>query len=147
MEFIAGGSLNSYIAGGNGGIPEASARRVFQQLVSVVDYCHSLGVYHRDFKPDNILVDAIGNTIKFTDFGLSALVTDTSSLLSLVSASSLLKTIYGTPMFIEPKVFLRRRYDGAMADIGACSIVLFMLAARRFPFNKRDDTILYHKIR
>ncbi|KAF8677045.1 hypothetical protein HU200_046503 [Digitaria exilis] len=145
MEFVAGGSLDAYLAGrGGNGVGEASARRVFQQLVSAVDYCHSLGVYHGDIKPDNILVDATGNTIKVADFGLSALA-DASSPSS--SPAAMLKTICGTPMFIAPEVFLRRGYDGAMADVWACGVVLFALAAGRFPFNERDDTIVYHKIR
>jgi 5'-AMP-activated protein kinase catalytic alpha subunit len=47
----------------------ASARCVFQQLVSALDYCHSLSVYHRDIKPNNILVDTTSN-IKAADFAL-----------------------------------------------------------------------------
>ncbi|KAF8754880.1 hypothetical protein HU200_011418 [Digitaria exilis] len=138
MEFVAGGSLNAYLVAGRG-VGEASARRVFQQLVSALDYCHSLGVYHRDIKPDNILVDDTGN-IKVADFGLSALV-DTARRDAL-----LLHTICGTPMFIAPEIFLRRGYDGAKADVWACGVVLFALAAGRFFFNHKD-TRLYHMIR
>nr|CAB3480643.1 unnamed protein product [Digitaria exilis] len=116
MEFVTGGSLNSYLASGNGSLHEASTWCVLHQLVLTVDYYHSLGVYHCDIKPNNILIDATGNTIKVADFGLPTLVTDT--LLSLSSTSSLLKAISGTPMFITPEVFLcRHGYDGAMADV------------------------------
>lgn len=31
-------------------LPESSARVVFQQLISAVDYCHRLGVVSRDIK-------------------------------------------------------------------------------------------------
>jgi 5'-AMP-activated protein kinase catalytic alpha subunit len=51
MEFVSGSTLNAHLVYRAGrGISEASARRVFQQLVSALDYCHSLGVYHRDIK-------------------------------------------------------------------------------------------------
>ena len=33
-----------------GGMPENEARRLFQQLVVTVDYCHKLGIANRDIK-------------------------------------------------------------------------------------------------
>ncbi|CAM0147562.1 unnamed protein product [Urochloa decumbens] len=142
MEYVGGGSLDAYLAGraAGRGLAEHSARRVFHQLVSALDYCHSLGVYHRDVKPDNILVDVSGGRIKVADFGLSALA-------DAGRRDAPLHTVCGTPMFIAPEVFLRRGYDGAKADVWACGVVLFALAAGRFPFNQRDTCSLYHLIR
>ena len=31
-------------------VPEADARRVFQQMIVAVDYCHRLGIANRDIK-------------------------------------------------------------------------------------------------
>jgi serine/threonine protein kinase len=46
-----------------------SAARVFcTQIASALRHCHSLGIYHMDVKPENVLV--IGDsTFKITDFG------------------------------------------------------------------------------
>ena len=51
-------------------LPEREACRLFQQMISGVEYMHKLQIVHRDLKPDNVLLDARGN-IKIVDFGLS----------------------------------------------------------------------------
>ena len=45
------------------------ARRLFQQLVIAVEYCHSTGVVNRDIKPENVLLDKDRRLLKLTDFG------------------------------------------------------------------------------
>jgi serine/threonine protein kinase len=39
-------------------LPEHAARRIFLQLASVLIYSHARGVFHRDVKPQNVLLDA-----------------------------------------------------------------------------------------
>jgi len=95
-------------------------------------------VYHRDIKPDNLLVDEHGN-LKVADFGLSAHA-DTAR------REGLLHTVCGTPLYVPPEVFARRGYDGAKADAWSCGIVLFVLAAGRKPFRDDDFITLYRTI-
>ncbi|XP_021640216.2 CBL-interacting serine/threonine-protein kinase 17 isoform X2 [Hevea brasiliensis] len=71
LEYVNGGELFDRIAS-KGKLSEAQGRKLFQQLIDGVSYCHSKGVFHRDLKLENVLVDAKGN-IKISDFGLSAL--------------------------------------------------------------------------
>lgn len=40
---------------------EDESRRLFQQIVSAVAYCHAKGVVHRDLKAENLLLDRKGN--------------------------------------------------------------------------------------
>lgn len=47
---------------------DTEARRLFQQIISAVDYCHRHMVVHRDLKPENVLLDASKNA-KIADFG------------------------------------------------------------------------------
>jgi serine/threonine protein kinase len=54
-------------------LDEADARRLFTQVISAVQHCHSKGIVHRDIKPENILLTA-HRDIKLADFGLSNLV-------------------------------------------------------------------------
>lgn len=38
-------------------MPEPEAKRIFSQIVSAVNYCHTQGVVHRDLKAENLLLD------------------------------------------------------------------------------------------
>uniref|UniRef100_A0A5B6ZYL8 Protein kinase domain-containing protein n=1 Tax=Davidia involucrata TaxID=16924 RepID=A0A5B6ZYL8_DAVIN len=92
MEYVSGGQLSdkmSYVER----LSEKEARKLFQQLIDAVDYCHCKGVYHRDLKPQNLLLDNKGN-LKVSDFGLSA----------LRKPGSLLSTACGSPSYVAPEV-------------------------------------------
>ncbi|XP_055960246.1 CBL-interacting serine/threonine-protein kinase 8 isoform X3 [Mercurialis annua] len=135
LEFITGGELFDKIVH-HGRLSEAEARRYFQQLIDGVDYCHSKGVYHRDLKPENLLLDSQEN-LKISDFGLSA---------SPEEGVSLLRTTCGTPNYVAPEVLSHKGYDGAVADVWSCGVILYVLMAGYLPFDELDLTTLYSKI-
>nr|XP_016439495.1 PREDICTED: CBL-interacting serine/threonine-protein kinase 21-like [Nicotiana tabacum] len=134
MEYILGGPLSdkmSYIKR----LEEKEARKYFQQLIDAVGHCHSKGVYHRDLKPQNLLLDGKGN-IKVSDFGLS----------TLAKASSLLSTTCGSPSYVSPELLGQKGYEGGAADIWSCGVILFELLAGYLPFDDSNLTNLYRKI-
>ncbi|XP_062028160.1 CBL-interacting serine/threonine-protein kinase 8-like [Rosa rugosa] len=135
LEFITGGELFDKIVH-HGRLSEGEARRFFQQLIDGVDYCHSKGVYHRDLKPENLLLDSLGN-LRISDFGLSALPEQ---------GVSLLRTTCGTPNYVAPEVLSHKGYDGAVADVWSCGVILYVLMAGYLPFDELDLTTLYSKI-
>ncbi|XP_077234058.1 CBL-interacting serine/threonine-protein kinase 8-like [Tasmannia lanceolata] len=135
LEFITGGELFDKIVR-HGRLSETESRRYFQQLIDGVDYCHSKRVYHRDLKPENLLLDSQGN-LKISDFGLSALPSE---------GVSLLHTTCGTPNYVAPEVLSHKGYDGAVADIWSCGVILYVLMAGYLPFDEIDLTTLYSKI-
>ncbi|XP_021743788.1 CBL-interacting serine/threonine-protein kinase 8-like isoform X2 [Chenopodium quinoa] len=135
LEYITGGELFDKIAH-RGRLSEVEARTYFQQLIDGVEFCHSKGVYHRDLKPENLLLDSQGN-LKISDFGLSAQPPE---------GVSLLKTTCGTPNYVAPEVLNHKGYDGALADIWSCGIILYVLMAGYLPFDELELTTLYSKI-
>ncbi|KAL5777467.1 hypothetical protein ACOSP7_010393 [Xanthoceras sorbifolium] len=135
LEFITGGELFDKIVH-HGRLSEAESRRYFQQLIDGVDYCHSKGVYHRDLKPENLLLDSQGN-LKISDFGLSALPEP---------GVSLLRTTCGTPNYVAPEVLSHKGYNGAVADVWSCGVILYVLMAGYLPFDELDLTTLYSKV-
>ncbi|KAF1870357.1 hypothetical protein Lal_00003563 [Lupinus albus] len=137
LEFVTGGELFDKIAR-NGRLKEDEARKYFQQLICAVDYCHSRGVFHRDLKPENLLLDASG-LLKVSDFGLSALPQQ-------VREDGLLHTTCGTPNYVAPEVIHNKGYDGAIADLWSCGVILFVLMAGYLPFEENNLMALYKKI-
>ncbi|XP_065878314.1 CBL-interacting serine/threonine-protein kinase 1-like isoform X2 [Euphorbia lathyris] len=102
-----------------GKLTEAGGRKLFQQLIDGVSYCHNKGAFHRDLKLENVLIDAKGN-IKISDFGLSALPQHFRD-------DGLLHTTCVSPNYVAPEILLNRGYDGATSDIWSCGVILYVI--------------------
>lgn len=137
LEYVNGGELFDRIAS-KGKLKEKDGRKVFQQLIDGVSYCHTKGVFHRDLKLENVLVDARGN-IKISDFGLSALPQH-------FRGDGLLHTTCGSPNYVAPEVLSNRGYDGATSDIWSCGVILYVILTGYLPFDDRNLAVLYQKI-
>ncbi|GJN19049.1 hypothetical protein PR202_gb06282 [Eleusine coracana subsp. coracana] len=136
LEYAKGGELFNKISKGK--FTEDVARKYFHQLISAVDYCHSRGVYHRDLKLENLLLDENEN-LKVSDFGLSALADSKRQ-------DGLLHTTCGTPAYVAPEVLSRRGYDGTKADIWSCGVILFVFVSGYLPFHDSNLIEMYRKI-
>ncbi|VVB17604.1 unnamed protein product [Arabis nemorensis] len=136
MEYVRGGELYNMVAQGR--LREGTARRYFQQLISSVAFCHSRGVYHRDLKLENLLLDDQGN-LKVSDFGLSVVSEQ-------LRQDGICQTFCGTPAYLAPEVLTRRGYDAAKADIWSCGVILFVLMAGYLPFDDKNIMVMYTKI-
>lgn len=94
---------------------EPRARATFAQILSAVEYCHGIGVAHRDLKAENLLLDAQMN-VKIADFGFS----------NRFSPGERLSTWCGSPPYAAPEVFRGKHYAGPEIDVWVS----------RFPRNK-----------
>ncbi|CAF1698620.1 unnamed protein product [Brassica oleracea var. botrytis] len=133
MEYVAGGQLSDKLCRHK--MKESDARKLFQQLIDAVDYCHNRGVYHRDLKPQNLLLDSKGN-LKVSDFGLSA----------VPKSGDMLSTACGSPCYIAPELIMNKGYSGAAVDVWSCGVILFELLAGYPPFDDHTLVVLYKKI-
>jgi serine/threonine protein kinase len=82
-------------------LDEAEARRIFQQIISAIEYSHHHKMTHRDLKPENLLLDE-DNNIKLIDFGLANSMQDGASL----------STACGSPNYAAPEVISGQSYGG-----------------------------------
>ncbi|XP_075345039.1 5'-AMP-activated protein kinase catalytic subunit alpha-1 [Mycteria americana] len=134
MEYVSGGELFDYICK-NGRLDEKESRRLFQQILSGVDYCHRHMVVHRDLKPENVLLDAHVNA-KIADFGLSNMMSD----------GEFLRTSCGSPNYAAPEVISGRLYAGPEVDIWSSGVILYALLCGTLPFDDDHVPTLFKKI-
>ena len=72
LEYCPGGDLwraiiEKKVFRGN----DALVKTVFLQIIDGLQYCHDNGIYHRDLKPNNILISPDFRKVWLSDFGLS----------------------------------------------------------------------------
>ncbi|KDD76995.1 protein kinase [Helicosporidium sp. ATCC 50920] len=132
MEYAAGGDMFEYVVC-KGGLRESEARWFFQQLIVAVDYIHRMGVANRDIKLENTLLDGSPRPlIKICDFGYSKHEKFQSAPGSRV----------GTPAYLAPEVIVMARgttYDGKVADIWSCGVMLYVMLVGAYPFERPED--------
>ncbi|XP_035827473.1 microtubule-associated serine/threonine-protein kinase 3 [Aplysia californica] len=137
MEYVEGGDCATLLKN-VGCLPLDLARMYFAETVLALEYLHSYGVVHRDLKPDNLLITALGH-VKLTDFGLSkiGLMSLTTNLyedaLDKDCKQFRDKQVFGTPEYIAPEVILRQGY-GKPVDWWSMGIILYEFLVGCVPF-------------
>jgi 5'-AMP-activated protein kinase catalytic alpha subunit len=138
LEYVSQGELWEKIRK-IGRFEEDYARQIFRQIIRALDYCKTKKIAHRDLKPENILLDSSGN-VKISDFGLSSLYKDNSNF------TNYLHTTCGTVHYLAPEVIQNMGYDGHLADIWSCGVILFFMLAGYQPFDDPNVSKLLEKI-
>lgn len=134
-----GKSLPTWLAG-----VQLTARKKLDLLADVLQAvvdAHSVGVAHRDIKPNNIVVDEAGRAF-LIDFGLCAIVDD-----QLVSMTSQDK--YGNEAFAAPECLHGSPLEcGTEADIYSFGKLVFWMASEgRYIYRESLDDVLPDTIR
>ncbi len=109
--------------------------RIGAQVADALDYAHKRKVIHRDIKPHNILLDALGNAW-ITDFGLAKLKEEENQSTSQAFA--------GTLRYMAPER-LQGKSDGR-DDVYALGATLYEFLALRPIFDGSDPHQLLSKI-
>jgi serine/threonine protein kinase len=121
MELVDGVSLHEMITRQGATSPE-SALVVLKGSLLGLAAAHQLGIVHRDYKPENVLVDGAGNS-KLTDFGVAVKAGQRAP-------------VGGTPLYMAPE-----QWNGEPAtpatDIYAATAVFFECLTGQTPFSGR----------
>ncbi|XP_076350401.1 serine/threonine-protein kinase H1 homolog isoform X2 [Tachypleus tridentatus] len=134
MELATGGNLLDRIEA-HGYFVESDAAQVLRMMLNGVSYLHSLGITHRDLKPDNLLYYHPGNDsrIMITDFGFASTRKPNGDMY--------MHTVCGTPQYIAPEIVSRRPYTCAV-DMWAVGVISFILLSGTFPFDAKQDSVI-----
>lgn len=66
--------LNTFIKNRNRQVPIFEIKKIMLQIIKGVNHLHENRIFHRDLKPDNVLVSDDLSKVKLADFGLSRTV-------------------------------------------------------------------------
>src|SRR5262249_38693206 len=139
MEFFPSGSLRLRLQAKDFTFIKEHSRKIFKAAATGLAYMNAMGYVHRDVKPDNILVNAIGET-KIIDFAITRKV-----------PTGLTRWFYrkgkpqGTPSFMSPEQ-IYGEIPEARNDIYSYGCTLYELTTGRPPFrgSSRDDLLTRH---
>jgi serine/threonine-protein kinase len=143
MQYVPGQSLDELIARG-----PASLQLLLSVGIQIADglqAAHTLGIFHRDLKPQNVMLTD-GGLVKILDFGLARRLHpgDTSfdpSRPVLARDASVAATYTargGTIRYMAPEQFVTGQ-SSVQSDVWALGVILYELASGRHPFARPDD--------
>lgn len=139
MRYVPGESLSvvtqrMHTMSGSAGLDNAHLREAMgygQDLLVALDTYHNAELWHKDVKPDNIIIDGRGADARahLVDFGL---ITPMRSAMTL--------TTHGTEYFRDPELVRQalrgvkvHQIDGSKFDVYAAGAVLFSVIENSFP--------------
>ena len=138
QEYVPNGELLHFLENGeNINLSEKDICKIYQQIISGIEYLHEVGIAHRDLKLENILLN-FKNDIKIIDFGLSNKYNKDNE--------ELLQSSCGSPCYAAPEMIKGAKYHGVDTDIWSSGIILYLMLCKTFPFNDKNNSKLYQKI-
>lgn len=128
MEYIFGATLKDLLKR-VGPLPLDWVWRIGEQLCSALTTAHSVGVVHRDVKPQNVMLldSPLELLAKLADFGIARQIG--GDLTALTATGQ----VIGTPDYLSPEQVLGEP-GGPSSDLYSLGIVLYELVTGRLPF-------------
>ncbi len=112
MEYIDGRTISEMI-NNKEFHDEKFFKNIVNQILDALIYVHKKQIYHRDLKPDNILVTFKGDNVKILDFGLA-------------NADTFIDTLekVGTPKYASPESSTKGYLADQRADIYSIGVIM-----------------------
>ncbi len=134
MELVDGGHLRSWLAAARRSVAEIVA--IFAGAATGLAAVHRAGLVHRDFKPENVLIDRSGRA-RVADFGLARALPADPSLTGHGRGESEDDTddgmVAGTLAYMAPEL-LRGQRATIASDVWAFAVALHECLFQQRPF-------------
>ncbi len=130
MEFVDGTPFSELLP-----MPWPQAVVMFLEILEGLEYAHSLGVLHRDLKPDNIMAGPRGE-VKIMDFGIAHVLGSVRQTRE--------QSLVGTLQYICPEL-INSKEISPRSDIYSLGILLFEFISGKLPFTADNDFALLHQ--
>ncbi|HVV02957.1 MAG TPA: FHA domain-containing serine/threonine-protein kinase [Puia sp.] len=130
MDYCAGGSLGTWV--GKFGRHPRFNHIAYQVLLGLREL-HSKGYFHRDIKPQNILLKD-NNTALLTDFGIAG---QKNNRLTVTNIFGRVEQIFGTWAYLAPEQANNKvafKALDAVTDIFSFGVMMFELFTGQYPF-------------
>lgn len=135
LEHIDGLSLEQHVRQHGPMLPDRAVRYVLHASKGLAAM-HSVGLFHRDVNPGNIVISA-GDTATVIDLGLIGL----SDRIRCTAPDASIRltahdTMLGTPDYMAPEQCKDARYADGRSDIYGLGCVLYFLLTGRVPYHR-----------
>eukprot|EP00270_Netrium_digitus_P004960 TRINITY_DN16461_c0_g1_i1.p1 TRINITY_DN16461_c0_g1~~TRINITY_DN16461_c0_g1_i1.p1 ORF type:complete len:364 (+),score=23.61 TRINITY_DN16461_c0_g1_i1:49-1140(+) len=165
MDLCQGGTFFDFLRG-HPLLEEHKIAFLTRQLLLGLQHCHSVGIIHRDVKPENVLLKTIlspcandngchlclrtGDQIyngenlqclsnvhlKIADFGFAT---------QLTCESGSAKGLFGSPLYMAPEIILDQEY-GHEVDMWSVGVICFTALGGLMPFLGHDNLQTFEQI-
>ncbi len=125
MEYCPGGSLRDKLKE-HDRMPVGLAVQYFLQISEALRYAHGQGVLHRNLKPENVLLDVLGNVL-VCDFGITRIVERDDEHIRQVYVG------VGTVAYMAPEQYQDARNASVQGDIYSLGIMLYEMLTGKLP--------------
>ncbi len=138
MEYFRASNLKLQIKADTNGV-HLKVRQLFEGVCAALSHVHQKGFIHRDIKPDNVLMNKVGE-IRLCDFSLSS--KQKLGMGKLLAGK--LKSIQGTRTYIAPET-IRRSQPTFQTDLYSLGVLFFEVLACKTPFQAPTPEELLQK--
>jgi len=132
MEFVNGKPLSAVLRK-EGTLALDRVVRIAKQAAEALNAAHDLGIIHRDFKPDNIMIcDKPGRPdwVEVVDFGIAKRAVADAQQAGLTQAGFVL----GTPLYMSPEQVAGEELD-PRSDLYSLALVVYEMLTCALPFD------------
>ncbi|CAD6189056.1 unnamed protein product [Caenorhabditis auriculariae] len=134
-------TLHSFASDRGDNISEADVKQVFDQLLRILNFCHSIGIMVRDMKPRKLVFDSKERRLRLGNI-YDCVVCDSPQ-------DDMLTERFLSPAYVPPEVLnpKQKGYSGRAADMWGAGVLLYLLLLGQYPFFDTSPAGVFSRIR